>query len=31
MGGGDGACGSVILVGCGKMGTAMLRGSPPAG
>ena len=26
MGNGEGACGSLILVGCGKMGTAMLRG-----
>jgi pyrroline-5-carboxylate reductase len=26
MGGGDGASNSLILVGCGKMGTAMLRG-----
>ena len=26
MGGGEAACGSLVLVGCGKMGTAMLRG-----
>src|SRR5437762_12119131 len=26
MADGEGACGSLILVGCGKMGTAMLRG-----
>src|SRR5262245_44190727 len=26
MDGGETACGSLVLVGCGKMGTAMLRG-----
>src|SRR5262245_35008808 len=26
MAGGEAACGSLVLVGCGKMGTAMLRG-----